>query len=275
MNLPTPQRPHFRRPPILEQAISLNFERLPEFDSVDFGLFWHEIRDQFPRADTAPRTAAPVESFEGIETSMMLSLVQPLQLPRSLFRNDANGELVQVQDDSFGFNWIKASDGSQYPRFEQTSGRLWELYGLFTSYLQKRHNRSPALRQCELTNVNLIPVSDFGEDFSDMGSAFVIDPFAWGVPGLVAETYVRRRQHRIVDESGKAVGRLHSVISPVYDQRNAKQFQFEITARSAPTIRTDEQAVAFFDRAHSMINGVFVASATKSMRALWGEFDGE
>ena len=272
MTAPPPERPHFERPPILEQAISLSFERIKSFDLVDFGLFWDRIKDQFPNCETGARFNAPIEGFEEISSPITFSLMGPVELPRSLLRND-DGELVQVQDDSFGFNWIKPSSDSAYPRFERTSARLWELFNLFASFLEERGHSRPIFRQCELTNVNLIPIKDFGTDFGDMANAFVVDPFAWKVEGLLAETYVRRRQHKIVNTDGRPVGRLHSVISPVF-RDGEKAFQFELTARSPPTIRTKEDAVAFFDRAHSMINKAFWVSVSRRMREFWGEYDG-
>lgn len=272
MTAQPPERPHFRHPPILEQAISLSFERIMSFDLIDFGLFWECVREQFPRSETGPRFNAPIEMFEEISSPISFTLTGPVELPRSVLRND-QGELVQIQDDSFGFNWIKSSPESSYPRFERTSARLWELYSMFVAFLEERGHDRPVFKQCELTNVNLVPVRDFGNDFSDMCNAFVVDPFNWKVEGLVAETYVRRRQHKIVDGDGRPVGRLHSVISPVF--RDGEQaFQFELTARSPPTIRSEDDANAFFDRAHRMINKAFWVSVTPKMREFWEEYDG-
>src|SRR4051794_34562919 len=105
MTAQPPERPHFRHPPILEQAISLSFERITTFDLVDFGLFWDTVRKQFPSNATGARFNAPIESFEEIAMPISFSLVGPVELPRCLLRND-QGELIQLQDDSFGFNCI-------------------------------------------------------------------------------------------------------------------------------------------------------------------------
>jgi uncharacterized protein (TIGR04255 family) len=269
------KRPHFRRPPIVEQAITLNFERIRDFDIVDPGLFYNEVREQFPVAETGARFQMSVELFEGRETHSSLSVTPGLVLPRAIFRNLDSGELIQVQDDCFVFNWVRPSTDAQYPRFERTSSRLWELFDRWVAFIRSRHGSDVILRQCEMTNVNVIPVSDFGRDFDDMGRAFIVDPFAWTVEGLVAETYVRRRVHRIVDERGEPLGRLHSVITPAFSEANEKTFHLELTARSAPGISTYDDAKAFIDRAHTMINGAFLASITPEMRALWGEEDGE
>ena len=268
------QRPHFRKPPIMEQAISLVFERLIDFDNVDFGLFWTTVKDSFPQADTTIRAAHPVESFEGRSASSSVVLSTNL-LARSLFRNPKSGELLQLQDDFFGFSWVKLSEEDHYPRFEQTSERFWEFYGRFLRYLSERYDAAPTLRQCELVNVNIVPVSSFGTGYGDMARAFKVDPFDWHVDGLQAETYVRNRQHAILGVAGDPIGRLHSVITPVVDQLGDKHFQFQLTARSSPTFHEAGEARAFFERAHEMINGAFVSSVTPEMLKQWEQYDGK
>lgn len=268
-------RPHFRRPPIFEQAISVNFERLRDYSIVDPGLFFKEIADQFPVAETGPRFQASIELFEGRPAHGTLTVTPDLQLPRAIFRNLDSGELVQIQDDSFVFNWVRPVDGAPYPRFERTSSRFWEYYEKWSAFVQHLHGANLELRQCEMTNVNIIPVKDFGDDFEHMCHVFKIDPFAWNVRGLIAETYIRRRVHRMVDDNGEPIGRLHSVITPAFNDTGEKIFQFDLTARSAPDISNEEEARLFFERAHVMINSAFLASVTDEMRVFWGEENGQ
>jgi uncharacterized protein (TIGR04255 family) len=269
------KRPHFRKPPIMEQAISLVFERLIDFDNVDFGLFWSAVRDQFPQAETAFRATHPVEHFEGrmLPSSISLALSNPM--PRSLFRNSNTGEMLQLQDDFFGFSWVKPDENSDYPRFDKTSARFWEFYDIFLNYWSDRYGMSPTLRQCELINVNIIPLFAFGTSYGDMAEAFQVDPFDWHVPNLEAETYVRNRQHAILNDQNRPVGRLHSVITPVVDLAGMKHFQFELIARSAPAIHNLDEAREFFDRAHDVINGAFVSSVTPKMLQYWEQYDGD
>lgn len=270
------KRPHFRKPPIYEQAIAIVFERQKDFSIVDPGLFWGEVRDEFPNCEAGPKLPNPVELFDSPESQALISAIPAIQLPRSVFSTVDGGELIQLQDDKFVFNWVRKSEEAQYPRFETTSARFWHFFEMWVRFSKNRYGAEPVFKQCELTNVNVIPVKDFGRDFDDMHQAFIIDPFDWEVPGLVAETYVRQRVHRIVGDRGEPLGRLHSVIAPVYDIEGEKAFHFEITARSAPAITSVEAAREFYDRAHIMINAAFVASVTKAMRETWGEVsDGE
>lgn len=268
-------RPHFRRPPILEQAITVAFERIADFDAVDFGLFWSTIRDEFPRADTTPKAQVLTETFEHQPASISMRLMQPVELLRSMFRNDG-GELVQLQEDRFGFNWIKSDDDSPYPRYDATRKRFLDLYSRFIAYVHERYQVEPKLQQCEITNVNIVPISDFGRDFTDINVAFNVDTFELGIEGVVSETYFRQRQFRIDGSDGMPIGRLHLTINPVFRVADQdKAFNFELTARSAPTIGHIDDAIAFFDRAHNVINSAFMATVTPTMCELWEQIDGE
>lgn len=273
MTVTSHRRPHFRHPPIHEQAISLSFGRIREFGIVDPGLFWKEIMHEFPEAETGPRFVAAVEMFEDRSPMVEWEVVPQIELPKALFKN-GRGEIIQVQDDSFTYNWIRDESQQEYPRYEVTSQRLWELYGRFEKFIIGRYGHMPLPRQCELTNVNLIPVAEFGNDFSDIADAFRVDPLAWDVHGLVADTYVRQRLHRIVDDAGRSLGRLHSVISPIVNPEGVKFFRFELTARSAPGIGDLPAVKDFFALAHDMINGAFLESVTPQMRQKWEEYNG-
>lgn len=274
MKSPHAARPDFADPPIIEQAITVSFESIRGYNIATPGLFAAKERTHFPTVETAPRTPISTEMFAGHDGHIAFTASPSMQVPRAIFKGPTGGEIIQVQDDTFVYNWIKARPTDPYPRFEHTSAKFWDVFERFVSFIDNETGSRPKLRQCELTNVNIIPVSQFGTDFSDIGKAFNVDPFDWRVEGLVAETYIRKRLHRMVDESGRPVGRLHSTISPV-SRQSEQFFQFELTARSGPSITDRRDAERFFDRARSAINGVFMASVTDAMKHIWGENHGK
>ena len=267
-------RPSFERPPLVEQAIVIVFEPLRGFSIVDYGLFWQEIRSEFPLAESTDPTPEQTEVFDEIRNSeSRLQLFQTLPLPRAMFRDEAGGELVQLQPDRFGFNWSKVGD-KHYPRSEHVMARFEELFAKFRSYVEARNIGPVKIKQCELTNLNIIPVRDFGSGYEDMTRALNVDPLDLGIPFLQAETYIRARQHRILDDGNAPVGRLHTEITPVIStQDREKAFRLEITARSRPNITTLEEMRSFFDLGRNSINAAFCATVTDQMRKHWGEHD--
>lgn len=275
MTAPSLKRPHFHNPPIFEQVISVAFDRIRNFTATDFGMFLQRISFDFPNTDMAPRLAIGTELFEGQGTSIPLEIVGPIALPRVVYKSSDASEMVQVQDDFFAFNWVNIDEGGSYPRFERTSEQLWKHLSLFREFIKERHGIEIGIRQAEITNVNIVPIDSFGEDYNDIAAAFIVDPFDWNVPGLVAETYVRQRVHRIVNDESQPLGRLYSNIAPVLNTNGEKAFKFELTARSSRKPYSDQELTKFLDKAHTMINGAFMASVTARMKKIWREHDVE
>lgn len=272
----TPIRPNFERPPLQEQAISIVFQPLDRFRIVDYGLFWAEIADAFPNVATDVPLEAPVEQFDNFrlaEMSFQFLTVPPL--PRAMFSNPENGELVQLQNNRFGFNWAKVG-ALQYPRSEPLMARFQELFAQFIAYARRNGLGELVLKQCELTNLNLIPVSDFGTSYSDVANAVCVDAVDLGIPNLQSEIFERSRQHKILGDDGKPIGRLHTVLAPVVSNvDNSEGIRYELTARSAANIRSLEDAEKFFAIARNTINGAFLASITADMKKRWGEYNGD
>lgn len=271
MSPETPIRLEFERPPLIEQAISVAFEPPAGFTIVDYGLFWEEVASAFPTVTSDLPLDNPVEMFTELRpANVTFSLMSAPIMPRAMFRND-EGELIQIQANRFGFNWAKEG-GADYPRSEAVMSRFVSLFRQFEAFITKRKIGELKLKQCELTNLNVIPVSDFGRDYGDVSRALEIDPLDLGLSFLRAETYIRNRQHRIVGGDGTPLGRLHTAISPVISNAdNSQAFRLEFTARSAPTIATFEEAQGFFAIARNSINGAFNALVKGEMKTLWGE----
>lgn len=271
MSLETPIRLEFERPPLIEQAISIAFEPLQNFKIVDYGLFWAEIAENFPAVSSDIPLDNPTENFEEVRSqNLSFSLMAAPPMPRAMFKNGA-GELVQVQWDRFGFNWAKEGD-ADYPHSEAVMSRFLQLFETFSRFIEKRRIGELKIKQCELTNLNVIPVVEFGDDYGDMAKALKVDRLDLGIPYLKAETYIRNRQHRIVGEGGRAIGRLHTAISPVISTVDSSHaFRLEFTARSAPIIRSLDEACWFFGVARNAINGAFDALITDEMKQRWGE----
>jgi uncharacterized protein (TIGR04255 family) len=265
-------RPNFKRPPLQEQAISVVFQPLDRFRIVDYGLFWAELTGEFPEVTTDAPLEAPMEQFDNLRPAgMSFQFLTAPPLPRAKFRNPDNGELVQLQNNRFGFNWAKVGD-QPYPRSEPLMARFKVLFARFSAYARKQNLGELALKQCELTNLNFIPVSDFGDSYSDVHLALRVDAIDLGMPDLQLEFFERSRQHKILGADGQPIGRLHTVLAPVISNvDNSQGIRYELTARSAQNIRTIADAEHFFAIARNTINGAFMASVTDAMKERWGE----
>lgn len=272
----TPIRPKFANPPVIERAISVVFEPLENFSIGDYGLFWSDMLDEFPTTESMEPVAIELERFEGFRPARVnLQLVTAGTLPRAAFRNAEAGELIQVQNDRFGFNWIKTSEDHRYPHSEATLARFFALFERFAAYVDRRGLGTINIIQCELTNVNVVPVSDVGVGFADMATVFKLAPLEFDCANIRLEHQLVGSKHLILDDKGGPIGRVHTLGQPsLRVPDNEEAFRLDIAARGAPIGTGLDGARKFFEAAVSAVNAVFLASTTKAGRRFWGESDG-
>ncbi|MEO8547142.1 MAG: TIGR04255 family protein [Sphingomicrobium sp.] len=272
----TPIRPNFENPPLIERAISVVFEPLTKLSIGDYGLFWADILAEFPTSEAMEPVAAEVEQFENFRPRQVgIQLVSAGMLPRAAFRNAAKGELVQLQNDRFGFNWIKTSDDHKYPHFEATVDRFFGLLDRFSDYARRRDLGHIKITQCELTNVNVVLVTDVGESFADIATVLKLAPLEYDCANIRLEQQLVGSKHMILSDEGQPIGRVHTLGQPSLKvPSNEEAYRLDISARGAPLGPDLAGARRFFDVAVSAVNAVFLASTTKAGRRFWGEIDG-
>ena len=272
----TPIRPKFSNPPLIERALSVAFSPIDGFSVADYGLFWTAIRAEFPVVETRDPVQNLVERFDRFPSvEPGLQIIEGHPLPRALYSNPEAGELVQVQPDRFSFNWLKAGDEHRYPHSEATLTRFTELFGRFKAFLASRSLAQPVVIQCEITNVNIVPISDVGESFADMATVLKFAPLGEICPEVKLEHQMVASKHFMLDDSGQPFGRVHAIAQPSMSvPANDLVYRFDIAARGVPIGSSVDPISAFFERAASAINGVFLASVTKAGRQFWGEYNG-
>lgn len=272
----TPIRPKFSNPPLIERAISIAFSRIQAFTLGDYGLFWSELLNEFPASEAMPPLPVEIEQFDGFHVPhMAIQLFDPGSIPRAAFRNAASGELLQIQPDRFGFNWIKTGDDHEYPHSEATLKRFFHFFEIFSNFVKNRGLGEISIVQCELTNVNIIPVSDVGESFSDVATVIRLPHVASETSHIRLESQIVGSKHVMLNDEGKPIGRIHALGQPsLRVPSNEEAFRLDICARGAPLGSGPEGAQMFFHEATSAINAVFLASITKAGRQFWGEQHG-
>jgi uncharacterized protein (TIGR04255 family) len=271
----TPIRPKFSNPPLVERAVTVVFEKV-NLSIGDYGLFWSSCLDEFPISEAAAPLAVEIERFDGFRPSQTkIEFVDAGTLPRALFRNPAKGELLQLQNDRFSFNWVKTSDDHTYPHSEAVLSRFFEFFKGFAEFAKSRGLGTLIPVQCEITNVNAISLSDVGDSFVDFGTVVRLPDVSFSDPFLTLESQVSGAKYLIIGEDGRPIGRVHSIGQPgIQATTQELVYRFDITARGAPIGDGIGGIEAFFDSAVSAVNGVFLASITQSGRRFWGELDG-
>jgi uncharacterized protein (TIGR04255 family) len=271
----TPIRPKFHNPPLIERAISVAFKPLDGLSIGDYGLFWNEIQQEFPTSESMEPLALEIENFDDFRPiHEAVRFLPGSTVPRAAFRNSTNGELVQLQKDRFGFNWIKTSDDHRYPHSEATLKRFFDILGKFEDFIARRSLGTLEFIQCDITNVNIVLVSDVGESFADIATVIKFALLDTDYSNIQIENQLVGSKHLMLDDAGKPIGRVHTLGQPsLRVPSNESAFRLDICARGAP-IGTGTQGVRkFLDVAVSAVNAAFLASTTKAGRRFWGEYD--
>ena len=267
----TTTRPEFARPPLVEQAITLTFERLPNFSIGDFGRYWVGIADEFSDCGSQPTREQVIEQFDTLSVPRIEFRLLPADaIPRAVYSGSDGHEQIQVQPDQFTFTWV-AGDGQPYPRSSTLVARFKKLFAGFAEYVLVHKLGLIQIVQCEIVYVNIVAVSDFGSDFSDAHRFFKLPVPASSVSGLNLESHVLQAQYTMSDEADQPYGRLRQTLTPVVRiDDNVKAYRFELAARGQPKSTNLTDALAFFERARDAINATFVDATTTEAHLFWG-----
>jgi uncharacterized protein (TIGR04255 family) len=268
-------RPKFQNPPLFEQAIAVVFDEIAPFTIGDFGLFWPELGDEFATTETQPMVQRQIEQFDGTPQAVpQLQLLPANSIPRCFYRHKSGHELVQLQSDRFGFNWLK-QDGAVYPHSEETFERFFSLLNRFLSFCSRRGFGDIAIKQCEISNVNILLESEFG-NMSTIAQYIAPFPTMSTPQFLEAESATYATHHRIVDSEGSPLGRLHQVCNQVvWVETSEMAFRLELTARGAPIGAGLAGVSEFFSVARSAITGAFLSATTERAHERWGYKNGD
>jgi uncharacterized protein (TIGR04255 family) len=263
--------PRYAKPPVVEVALSVQFDALSGFELVHFGQLWQRLRDRYPRTEHREPLNTVVELF-GVQAPQRasLQLISGFPVGRAWYLSQDGLRLLQVQPNRFILNWRKLDTGSEYPSYETLKKSFHDELNVFLSFVAENSLGEFEPRQCELTYINHIFAGSGWATRSDLPQILTL----WS--GNSSEPYLPDLedaqlawQYRF-DESGIPLGRLHVQLqSAVRQVDNLPLFILELTGRGAPIGSGIEGVLAFTDRAHEWIVRGFTAMTTEQMHAIW------
>ena len=265
--------PAFGRPPLVEVALSLQFKSLPGFTTAHTGLLWRRYRDGFPLVEEHPRLEPAEEAFESAQQPrVQISFGNKPPAPRVWFLSADRTSLIQVQNDRLVYNWRKANQQADYPRYEQVRSRFRKHVEVFAEFLVDADLGEISVNQCEITYVNQFPrrlaeaeSGDAGEVFTNwrsrQGSTFLPTP----------EDVALRWRFRMSERNGP--GRLHVMAQPAWDLTRQPIWTLNLMARGRPVGTGIDDAFAFLDRGREWIVRGFADLTTERMHRRWRRTD--
>lgn len=265
--------PEFENPPVVEVALSVQFEALAGLRTPQLGLLWQEFRNRFPITEEHPPLDAVLERF-GIPPTPNIARFQMLTsppVPRCWFLNREGTELVQVQQDRFVHNWRKVGDTDTYPRYDHVKSTFENELRCFDKFLAHHQIGELNPNQCEITYVNHITSGEGSKHHGQLGDVFTFfaprytDEFR-PIPedGRFSLRYV------IPYGPGEPAGRLHVAVEPAYRSADdVPMFALTLTARGRPLADGVPGVLGFLDVGREWIVRTFASITTPQMHTIW------
>lgn len=273
--------PDFKKPPVIEVALSVQFERLVALSSLRMGLLWREFRSRFPREEQHPPLDSVQERFgvpkgpTGMNVRIEMTRVPPV--PRSWFLNETGNRLLQIQPDRFGLNWRKANTDDAYPRFELLLDAFKSEWARFSTFVETEKIGELAPSQCEVTYVNHLEAGLGWNNFNELDKVLTVwrDSFSDSFLPQAEDTRLALR-FVIPAETGEPIGRLHVAVDPAFRASDSKPvLVMTLTARGVPVGEGLEGVLAFMNTGREWIVRGFASVTTPEMHSLWERCDGE
>jgi hypothetical protein len=268
--------PDFRKPPVRETVLSLQFEPIEEMTAAHVGLLWQRFRKRLPFVEEHPPLPAVVEKFGLlVAPEVEVTIGEKPPVPRMWFLNTDKTELIQVQVDRFIRNWRKVQGEEIYPRYEKIRARFADEVAAFQQFLADERFPGLSITQCEVTYINHIEPAGIWEHHGQIGRVLK----SWlDLPGFAflpaAEDGAVRLRFLIPGDGGTPVGRLHLSLQPARKKEdNSLIFSMNLTARGAPLAPNIDGAFAFFDLGREWIVRGFADLTTPEMHRAWERLD--
>lgn len=165
-------------PPLVEVAMSVQFDPPRELNQAHLGAFWATQRDQLPIVRTTQPIATTNEVFgnqgQWLPPSLQFALTNEPECRLQMTSVDDQW-MCQVQRNRVVVNWRKRN--AEYPRFGATWLRFSAIWRDWQQFLEVSKLPAPKSRLWELTYVNRIPQNGLWEKQADWPNVL---PGLWG-----------------------------------------------------------------------------------------------
>jgi uncharacterized protein (TIGR04255 family) len=264
--------PDFRRPPVVEVALSVQFEPIAALRNLQMGLIWEIFRTDFPGTEEHPPLAPAFEEFgipSPLQPRIRVERVPPV--PRCWFLSADGTQLIQVQQDRIVHNWRRGGADASYPRYGALRDRFRAEIDKVCRFLARERLGELRLNQCEVTYINEVALDGQMRRHGQLEELLTVwrPDYSDGFlpePGDVSLT----ARYVIPDPAGNPIGRLNVALRPAYRTGDSAPVMIlEPTARGKPLQDDVEGAFQFLDLGHEWVVRGFASITTSSMHSQW------
>jgi uncharacterized protein (TIGR04255 family) len=249
----------FDDPPLVETVLGVGFAPLQQWKTPHFGLFWHEIKAEYPRFEVQP----PVENLSVIS----IGVVMPEIPVRCWFYNEPQTQLIQVQNNRFFYNWRNYFNQTEYPRYENNKAIFKTEWLRFYDFLIANQFESPQIQYCEISYVNHIEKGKGWESLADLPD--VIPYFS----GSLVTNFLPLPDAVVLNvfySIPNIRGRINIQLQPAIRQDDGKEIlQLQLSAVGSPASFDIDNVIEWFDLAREYVNRSFVDFTSTKMHGIW------
>jgi uncharacterized protein (TIGR04255 family) len=265
--------PNFKRPPVSEVVLSIQFASLEDFKSVHVGLFWRVVRSKYPKVSEQAPINPTFETFgarTAISPGVQFATFLSPPMPRYWFEKEGEPWLLQIQQDRIVYNWRQQEPQSVYPHYEAIRDRFAREVDVFSKFLQAEMLGEMRVNQCEVTYVNTIDLPDKDDTHRSLQE---ITPLWAGntscpLPGELEDVLVQTRC--VFGDADNKIGRTYVKIQPAIRQSDQRSvFRVEVLARGKPADASIEAALDLLDIERKQVVNTFAAVTTPAMHEIW------
>lgn len=260
--------PDFRKPPLNEVVLGVQFTPVLGYQQIRAGEVWALFRDEFPNVRELPALPPSFETFGPagpVISQINFQLVSGPTYNRFWFLSQNGEELIQFQLDRLLHNWRKVGDQTNpYPRFELIIGKFEKELVAIQDYFSRLYSSKLAITQCEVSYINHIL---FVDQLASISAGEWIRFFDFG--SIEPDDFSFNCRWTISAASGRPQGRLICEASTAVNQTGHEMIVLTLTARGVPLAANIPAALDFLKMGRELIVKRFAGITTDSAHRQW------
>lgn len=257
-----PGLPDFKKPPLDEVVLGVQFAPAPGYQQILAGSVWALFKDAYPLVEEHPILAPEFETFgPSRQAAPTFQLVSGASHDRFWFLTPSKEELIQFQPDRLIHNWRKVGDGENpYPRFEGMLPKFEKEMLTLQEYFRSLGVDQLSINQCEVTYLNAIRASD--------GS--MPRPRDWFKGLALDDDQYRIGVRRVLTGAdGSPRSRLYLDAFSALDAHGRNMARFSLRVRGVPEGDSIQSALDFLISGRDTIVQTFADVTTEQAHAVW------
>lgn len=248
----------FGAPPVTEVVFQVNFPIINGLGSPHFGLFWSQLRGDFPTVQTAGRLGPlSLGSGANVFPENRLWLV-----------HKSGSTIVQLQDDRFLFNWRITGQDDSYPGYDKLYPEFRKYFGMFLEFLDSENFGIDTFSGFELHYVNHIYMGESFGKWEEAGNAVV--PFRWHDDSESGDLKsIRLQTTSTLPESDDTLSVL--IDSRTHNVTKKSLLNFEIRVTGQRDAMKVESFDDLFLQAHDQALNTFLSMSSDEIKGEWDQ----